>query len=80
MSEADKLFEKMGYEKIINERYKCEYIKYFRLKNPRHILFGIDKTVSVCEENDKYLLVNKDYFTMEELQAINKKCEELGWK
>lgn len=80
MSEADKLFEELGYENIINKRCWCEYIKYFKLKGARHIIFALDKTVSVCEENDKYLAINRDYFTMQELQAINKKCEELGWK
>lgn len=80
MSEADKLFDELGYEKIINKRCMCEYVKYFKLKGARHIIFILDKTVCVCEENDKYLAVNRDYFNMQELQAINKKCEELGWK
>jgi hypothetical protein len=79
MSKADKMFKELGYENIINETCLCEYIKYFKLKRARHIVFAVDKTVSVCEENDKTLAVNRDYFTMQELKAINKKCEELGW-
>ena len=77
---ADEMFEELGYENIINETCICEYRKYFELKRARHIIFAIDKTISVCEENEKTLAVNRDYFNMQELQAINKKVEELGWK
>lgn len=79
MENADKMFEELGYENIINEMCVCEYIKYFRLKGARHIIFQIDKTISVCEENEKCLAVNRDWFSMQELQAINQKCKELQW-
>lgn len=77
---ADDMFEELGYEYIINEMCVSEYRKYFELKRARHIIFAIDKTISVCEENEKALAVNRDYFNMQELQAINKKVEELGWR
>lgn len=79
MSKADEMFEELEYENIINETCICEYRKYFKLKRARHIIFAIDKTISVCEENEKTLAVNRDYFTMQELEAINEKCKELGW-
>lgn len=76
---ADKMFEELGYryKKICSDviRYK----KQFELKGARHIIFATDKTVCVCEENEKGLAVKRDYFDMQELQAIIKKCEELGW-
>ena len=74
------------------EKYRkenCEYCRKghnleiygedFDLKPKRHIIFAVDKTISVCEENENELAINRDYFTMQELKAINKKCEELGW-
>lgn len=74
-SEADKMFEKLGYKKMSNN----EYVKHFSLKPARHIIFAIDETISICEENENELAVNCDYFAMQELKAINKKCLELGW-
>ena len=81
MSEADKLLEELGYKKL-GEDTDCliTYIKEFKLKRPRHIIFSVlDKEISVCEENEKELAVKRDYFSMEELKAINKKVVELGW-
>lgn len=78
MSKADEMFKELGYEKI---EYKSsidnsiiEYVKNFDLKADRIIAFYLDKTIAVFEE-----LANKDFFTMQELQAINLKCKELGW-
>lgn len=82
MSEADKLFEKLGYEKVRkdNDSYEIRFIKKFTLKRPRHIIFTVlDKEISVCEENEKRLAVIRDWFSMQELKAINLKCKELGW-
>lgn len=78
MSEADKMFEELGYEKIdytkSRNRVFIEYIKHFDLKKDRIIAFYLDKTIAVFEK-----IASKDCFTMQELQAINKKVEELGW-
>ena len=75
------MFEELGYEKVREDydSYEIRYVKKFELKRPKHIIFFNDKTISVCEENGKELAVNRDYFNMKELQAINKKCKELGW-
>ena len=75
------MFEDLGYMKF-GEDTDCSitYIKEFELKRPRHIIFSaLDEEISVCEENEKELAVKRDYFSMKELNAINKKVEELGW-
>ncbi len=76
---ADEMFEKLGYRILFDESCLCRYIKHFELKPARHIIFSFDKEVSVSEENEKGLAVNRDYFIMPELQAINAKVKELGW-
>lgn len=82
MSEADKMFEELGYKKVRedNDSFEIRFVKKFNIKRPRHIIFSVlDKEISVCEENNKELAVNRDYFSMQELKAINEKCKELGW-
>ena len=76
---ADEMFEKLGYRIMFDNTCMFRYVKCFDLKPKRHIIFAVDKTISVCEENENELAINRDYFTMQELKAINKKCEELGW-
>lgn len=76
---ADEMFEELGYKIMFDNTCEFRYVKHFALKPARHIIFVIDKTISVCEENKNELAINRDYFTMQELQAINKKVEELGW-
>lgn len=80
MSEADKMFEELGYKKILDTYVQTRY-----QKNEE----GCKKKVSVIvfthtlKDVGGYI-VDSDIdefasFTMEELRAINKKCEELGW-
>ena len=76
---ADEMFEELGYRIMFDNTCMFRYVKCFDLKPKRHIIFAIDKTISVCEENEKELAINRDYFTMQELKAINKKCRELKW-
>lgn len=70
MSEADKLFEELGYEK---ETYNPDVI-YFTNKFIDTIYFAFNKnTKKVCFiENNQ-----AGDISMQELQAINKKVEEL---
>jgi len=66
MSEVDKLFEVLGYIKA--DMSHQSYVVYFNECN--EINFWLkDKTISATI----------DEITMQELKAINKKCEELGW-
>lgn len=76
---ADEMFKKLGYEKVENAVWGIEYKKEFKLKNPKHIIFGPDKEVTVCEENERGLVVRRDYFDTQELITINEKVKELGW-
>ena len=71
MSEADKMFEELGYKIVKNND---SIIKYEDAGNEDlNIVFNKDyKVVYGCP--------TYDYFCdMEILKAINKKCDELGW-
>lgn len=73
MSEVDKIFEELGYKKVEDTDKNIEYRKV-----ENEDLFEInfwkeDKTVS------KNYYRDIGYITLKELQAINKKVEELGW-
>lgn len=67
MSEADKMFDDLGFKKSEIENIYIKYSKnnifseeiYFHLKQKKIGLEGV--------------------FSVQELQAINIKCEELGW-
>lgn len=71
MSEADKIFEELGY-KIVNNNLILVYRKQQEDSTKDYISFYLEA---------KTLEVQKFWcgITMQELQAINKKCEELGW-
>ena len=73
MSEADKLFEKINYIKMASGE---NYIGYVSKDTIDFILFILDKKM-VCPHkyNTKYTGIS-----MEELKAIQMKCDELGWK
>lgn len=78
---AKEMFSKLGYEKLYKHNSYMFYEKELK-KNPKyendyvHIGFEfVDKTFSKTYGDD-----NSVYeITMEELQAINKQIEELGW-
>lgn len=71
---ADKLFEELGYEKYITDKYQG-YYQYDEQSNTMCILFILDKKAIAI----RYDGSNTPAVTMQELQAINKKVEELGW-
>lgn len=70
MSEADKLFEELGYMKIEN-KHQIVYVKDIStivfLLNYKKIQYEFLRGCTYIVQN------------IEELKAINKKCEELGW-
>lgn len=70
MSKANEMFEKLGY---YNQNY-LEHTDYFNEKLEKTISFRNNKTFSAMDFYDGYAEI-----TMQELQAINKKVEELGW-
>lgn len=72
MSKADDMFGKLGYEKketMIGEIYKnkrkCVDMYFIRP----------DELIEVGFYGDE-----RQYLSMQELKAINKKIEELGWE
>lgn len=70
---ADEMFENLGYRKVQDDQYWVDYIR-----RNENITFNL--TNKFMEATRKY----KDSFmdkrlTIEELQAINKKCKEMNW-
>lgn len=69
MEKADEMFEKLGYIRIKANEYWIIY-RNFR----KDIDFNLKhKTIEVESE------MESEEFDIQELQAINKKCQELGW-
>lgn len=71
---ADEMFEDLGYKKkkldFIFSRFWEEWVNKELQKT---FSFNTEyKIVDITDENEHGL-------TMQELQAINKKCKELGW-
>ena len=67
---ADEMFTILGY-------YRYDYldhIDYYNEKNGKFISFRKNKTFACFDYDDEYKEI-----TTQELQAINKKVEELGW-
>lgn len=72
MSEADKLFEELGYEKHSSKTHE----RYDLYSSDDEHLIRI-----VFNNKTKRLAIHCDgeALDMEELKAINLKCKELGW-
>lgn len=69
MTNADKMFEELGYIKHENN-----FGIYYHDKEDK---WG-EYTAIVFDKEDKTLHF-EIYITMQELKAINQKCKELGW-
>ena len=79
MSKADTMFEELGYKK---EEENDKYVLYLSEKSlwrQRKIRFWKDEKVIFNDllEDDK--VVSSVQIGIEEIQAINEKCKELGW-
>lgn len=80
---ADEMFEELGYKKKEQKNEYGTYIWYYQ-KNGANEEFGIEFSKSKFEEKGEIYCVchsERDeaiYMNMQELQAINKKCQELG--
>lgn len=81
MTEADKLFEELGYKKIDSDKIK--HIRFIRQVNKttrENIDFHkIFKTVEVYFYDFEGSQELTKPISVEELKAINLKCKELGW-
>ena len=77
---AKEMFEKLGYQQFIGdkEHYSIgEFIQYNNYEHSRWIRFDFyDKTIN-CSMYDEP--VEAMDITINELKAINKQVEELGW-
>lgn len=89
---ADEMFEELGYrieqEEVrdvidtvtYTKRYKrddFEYIKKIEINNPEIYSYPFIRLVKIFILVERY---EEFDISMQELQAINKKVEELGWK
>ena len=84
MSEADKMFEKLGYKKDLHTDRKGKVWgeMFEEDRYCKRVSFDyIDKEICVCTNYvcDKTLEHEPIYFNMQDLQAINEKVKELGW-
>lgn len=75
-SEADEMFEKLGYKKEIDSKDKVRYtilisdVDLFIIE-----IWKLEKVIWFSPTNMRY----SSEISLEELQAINKKYKELGW-
>ena len=65
---ADEMFEELGYKIDYENSYVTRFYKEDNLFGKTIEFYHIFKTFNKLES-----------ITMQELQAINKKCKELGW-
>ena len=84
---ADEMFEKLGYKKTLDEDYMIYYEKGSNVDEETGTWYGtlnriyIDKEHKLVGKEEDYGNDNteNDIFTFEEIQAINKKFQELEW-
>lgn len=88
MKSAKEMFEELGYEKKNDEN--CGYLKAKVIPNrinPERIEFKnisfINEKILISSYMTDALCMNREYIDVildiQELQAINKQVEELGW-
>lgn len=73
MSKADEMFEKLGYKKTYNINNDEVLMIGYGLNNEK-----IDECEIIFLKKAKKIIIGIA-IGMEELQAINEKCKELGW-
>lgn len=64
---ADEMFEELGYKKNFEDKYRANYEN-----------IGFETIINFDKEIQEIRIYNTSIGT-QELQAINKKCQELGW-
>lgn len=79
---ADEIMEELGYEKQ-EDKYRIEY---FLKQNYTHFVvtkriafYKVEKDICLKQWNVTEGIEISTNITMQELQAINKKCKELEW-
>ena len=73
---AKEMFEKLGYEEDLNNNFYVGYIKLIpnTITKNRMITFMKDDKYFTFIDQDNNVCID-----LEELKAINKQIEELGW-
>lgn len=84
MSKANEMFEKLGYEKLDGyEGLNLIYIKFRKrvwIAEYQEIIFDLEHNLlNIKRENEEFYRTTTAILNMQELQAINEKCKELGW-
>lgn len=74
MSKADEMFEELGYKILFKDKNIIQY-EFEGVYMDNEIKFDL-KGKTVLKE---YSTGESQEITMQELQAINKECKELGW-
>ena len=72
---AKEMFEELGYEQDLNNKY---YIGYIKILNN----YGKQRTFTFMKEMKFFTFVDQNNsvaIELNELKAINKQIEELGW-
>ena len=70
MSKADEMFYHIEFEK----RETKNYIKFYK-----KLGFFMPDIEIIFDKKRKWIHSSIYYLNMQELQAINEKCKELGW-
>ena len=85
MSEADKMFKKLGYLKEVgrSNNLDIDYIKYTKNifeDETQDIVFDLEHNLlNTTREDRGFYRTITTILNVQELKAINKKVEELGW-
>lgn len=80
MKTGDEMFEELGYEKYYE--IKEAEVDEVKIGYKKVLYNGITILIDFCGDGTVGIKNNSDgiyYFNTQELQAINKKCEELKW-
>lgn len=73
---ADEMFEELGYRKLNKKEMELKFYKEYA----ELVECYYEKPMTVCAifyKNKSFDVISSK--NMQELQAINKKCQELGW-
>lgn len=83
MSEADKMFEELGYKKV-EDRHNIDFNKIYNFTNGDKIkerirFCKLDEEIYIESYNFNDEITFGKFLNMQELKAIQMKCDELGW-
>ena len=90
MSEADKMFEELGFKITENEKMGIQYTKRDSMSEMKRVGFIVEKFIEFYHQHKEILIYTNQCFKdgqisrwdtsvikMQELKAINQKCKEM---